>query len=426
LDWTKDSQFVVATSQAYELYWASANSHSTVNASATKDFEYQTFTCVLGWQVQGIFPGADGTEVNSLCRNKAGNYMVTGNDSQQVFLYKFPSTQPHSGHKAYNGHASHVTKVKFMMEDNLVISTGGNDKTNIIWSTDFGTGNIEGNAEFDNNNTEGQKEFSDVKNLRRKDKNEVDKYGNKIVKKNYDDEDDPSQRDPSQFREEIVEGGDEFVAVKPWKNAIKDPSDYAKPQRDYDQAPEIEVHLEYVHGFRAKDSRSNIFYNGEGKIVTHAAGVGITHDTIKNTQTHNQDHISDIMSIAMHPNKKIFATGEKGPKPLIIIWDSTNGSKTVKSVKQVVTKGVIAIGFSTDGKLLAATCMDDNHNVALFNYNESTHVCTPAGSAKGGTNTIIGLIWTSEKNFFTYGNMHVKYWNSTPSGPIGKECKAGA
>jgi hypothetical protein len=45
LDWTTDSEFIVANSQAGELYWFSASGKSTVTASATKEFEYQTFTC---------------------------------------------------------------------------------------------------------------------------------------------------------------------------------------------------------------------------------------------------------------------------------------------------------------------------------------------------------------------------------------------
>ena len=31
-------------------------------------------------------------------------------------------------------------------------------------------------------------------------------------------------------------------------------------------------------------------------------------------------HKDDIMSIAVHPNGKIIATGEIGPKPMISIW----------------------------------------------------------------------------------------------------------
>ena len=156
LDWSKDSDFIVANSQAYELYWASASTGRTINASATKGLEWNTWTCVLGWPVQGIFPGVDGTDVNTVCRNDGGEYMATGDDFQKVNLFKFPSTGPNSGHKTYNGHASHVTGVRFMLGDNFLVSTGGNDKTNIIWKTDFGK-----ETEFFKPEEEVDDEFSD-------------------------------------------------------------------------------------------------------------------------------------------------------------------------------------------------------------------------------------------------------------------------
>ena len=35
------------------------------------------------------------------------------------------------------GHSSHVTKVKFTANDKYVVTAGGNDKTMIVWETDF-------------------------------------------------------------------------------------------------------------------------------------------------------------------------------------------------------------------------------------------------------------------------------------------------
>lgn len=35
------------------------------------------------------------------------------------------------------GHSSHVTEVKFTYNDKYVVSAGGNDKTVIVWETDF-------------------------------------------------------------------------------------------------------------------------------------------------------------------------------------------------------------------------------------------------------------------------------------------------
>ena len=52
-----------------------------------------------------------------------------------------------------------------------------------------------------------------------------------------------------------------------------------------------------------------------------SAGVGVVMDPKKNTQSFHMSHKDDIMSIAVHPNGKIVATGEIGPKPLISVWN---------------------------------------------------------------------------------------------------------
>lgn len=54
-----------------------------------------------------------------------------------VKLFRYPCVDEKSAFKSYLGHSSHVTKVKFSPNDKYVISTGGNDKTVLVWETDF-------------------------------------------------------------------------------------------------------------------------------------------------------------------------------------------------------------------------------------------------------------------------------------------------
>jgi WD40 repeat protein len=218
------------------------------------------------------------------------------------------------------------------------------------------------------------------------------------------------------------------MAVKPWLGAIKAPSDFVSPARDFDKAPEISIKLDYVHGYRAKDSRMNVYFNSEGHVVTHAAAVGFKtivppNESTSSEQTHNTDHTDDIMSIAQHPNKAIFATGEIGPKPKIFIWDSTNECKTTLKIHKNTTKGVDTLGFSPDGNWLACSTMDDNHSIYVFDANTGEL----SGHSKGSTKDTIGLMWDTDSTFITYGISHYKYWNFTPKNPPkGKECKAGS
>ena len=63
-----------------------------------------------------------------------------------------------------------------------------------------------------------------------------------------------------QFEMEEVAVGEEFLAVKPWVGQIKEPSNFRKPA-NFDKAPQVRLQLDYIHGYRCKDMRNNIFFN---------------------------------------------------------------------------------------------------------------------------------------------------------------------
>lgn len=139
----------------------------------------------------------DGTDVNTVDRSQNKRLLATGDDFQLVKIFKYPSVVPKSCFKSYLGHASHVTRVRFMENDRFLISTGGNDKTSIIWKV-IGA--------------EEEEEEEDYDFVERRVEREVEE----------------------EVEEEEVEGGflieeveeTEFMAVKPWLGAIRAPSDY--------------------------------------------------------------------------------------------------------------------------------------------------------------------------------------------------------
>lgn len=56
---------------------------------------------------------------------------------------------------------------------------------------------------------------------------------------------------------------------------------------------------------------------------------------------------------------KTVVTGEIGPKPSIFVWDALT-MEVVAEVKQPLTKGICALGFSPDGQKFAAMAVDEN------------------------------------------------------------------
>jgi microtubule-associated protein-like 6 len=139
LDWSKDSDFIVCNSLAFELKFLNLNSKKLIAASASKDIEWNTFTCLFGFPVQGIWPPeSTNYVVNYTCMSNSKKILATADDFSLVKLFKYPCVIEKAKYKSFTGHSSHVCKLRFSMNDKFLISVGGNDKSVFIWETDFG------------------------------------------------------------------------------------------------------------------------------------------------------------------------------------------------------------------------------------------------------------------------------------------------
>jgi WD40 repeat protein len=143
VDWTSDGTSIVVNSQSYDLQFFDVDGDCPIRASSTKTWKYHTWTNKLGWASQGALQGVDMTDLNDVCRSREGNVLAIGEDSSLVKLFKYPCLEAASA-KQYKAHSSHVVRVRFTIGDNYLISAGGNDKTVIVWKTDFGVEKEEG------------------------------------------------------------------------------------------------------------------------------------------------------------------------------------------------------------------------------------------------------------------------------------------
>ncbi|ROK28172.1 Echinoderm microtubule-associated protein-like 1 [Anabarilius grahami] len=135
LDWSADSQFIVTNSGDYEiLFWEASSGKHITSADAVRNLEWATSTCVLGFSVFGIWPeGADGTDINAVCRSHDNNLLASADDFGKVHLFSNPCSQPRAPSHIYGGHSSHVTNVAFLHDDSHLLSTGGKDTSILQW-----------------------------------------------------------------------------------------------------------------------------------------------------------------------------------------------------------------------------------------------------------------------------------------------------
>ncbi|XP_006141369.1 echinoderm microtubule-associated protein-like 4 isoform X2 [Tupaia chinensis] len=136
LDWSPDNTYIMSNSGDYEiLYWNIPEGCKLIrNRSECKDIDWTTYTCVLGFQVFGVWPeGSDGTDINALVRSHNRRVIAVADDFCKVHLFQYPCSKAKAPSHKYSAHSSHVTNVSFTYNDSHLISTGGKDMSIIQW-----------------------------------------------------------------------------------------------------------------------------------------------------------------------------------------------------------------------------------------------------------------------------------------------------
>jgi hypothetical protein len=67
------------------------------------------------------------------------------------------------------------------------------------------------------------------------------------------------------------------------------------------EVTDCDLSLDFVHGFRGHDCRNNVFYNGQGEVVYHAASVGIALDVTKVTASSQLSSFTTSCNFSISP-----------------------------------------------------------------------------------------------------------------------------
>ncbi|XP_030579061.1 echinoderm microtubule-associated protein-like 3 isoform X1 [Archocentrus centrarchus] len=147
LDWSKDGKYIMSNSGDYEiLYWDIASGCKLLrNRFESKDREWASYTCVLGFHVMGVWlEGSDGTDINALCRSHSEKMVAVADDFCKVHLFQYPCPKLKAPSHKYEGHGSHVTNVCFTHSDSHLLSIGGKDTCILQWKV---IGGVVGNSQ---------------------------------------------------------------------------------------------------------------------------------------------------------------------------------------------------------------------------------------------------------------------------------------
>eukprot|EP00163_Fabomonas_tropica_P034258 TRINITY_DN93_c0_g1_i1.p1 TRINITY_DN93_c0_g1~~TRINITY_DN93_c0_g1_i1.p1 ORF type:complete len:2052 (-),score=797.91 TRINITY_DN93_c0_g1_i1:729-6884(-) len=450
LDFSENSRYLQTDSGDYEhLYWFSNNGKHLTKTSQMADVQFDTWTCVLGEPVTGIWPAySDRTDVNAVARNNKRNLLATADDFGFVKIFRYPADDvPRQVHKKYIGHSSHVTNVRWTADDKYLLSVGGNDQCVFQWKV--GGQDVESDESPD--------EFSDSDSDLAADIRDPDEDRRSRAARNG-----PSAEQIEKFsapQSEVVQaasrqdallagassnapaaatGAASALSQIPGTPARDGRLRAAKPQKEEVQMvrrprestragftsgatqtekASMDLDLEFVHGVRMYDCYNNIMYSQKGELVYHTAATGIVYDKKSHTQKHFRGHTDDILSLHVHPEGDLVATGEIGKDPKTIVWSSSSLEEYAILSGQHY-RGVNCVGFSNSGKRLATVGLDDDHTLVVWKWKSADVIAT----AKGHTDKILSVSWAPNDEYLvTCGVKHIKFWLLRGNQLIGKK-----
>ena len=273
--------------------------------------------------------------------------------------------------QSYVGHSGTVTMVRFSSNRRYVISIGGADRTILMWKQEVeehdSDGGNDGKASSSSSSSASDGD-SDHPRLEKPNANtEVADVGDRSILQEAVNHH-KSAEDLTSLYKLTVSNPEKNVNL--WKASCIEPVDGVPSFHSTD----VDLTVEWVHGYRSFDCRNNLRYSAAGAIVFHAASLGVVYSKSLGKQRFLQGvHSDDIIGMAAHPSCQIFATGETGRIPKIVVWNAET-MLTCNTIVGVHRRGVPLLAFNDGGNLLASVGLDKQHTLLVHDWSSGTQV----------------------------------------------------
>jgi microtubule-associated protein-like 6 len=154
--------------------------------------------------------------------------------------FRYPCVEKGAMFQCYRGHSSHVTCVRFTNDHRFLVSLGGADKCVMQWRHEVEE--LESDSEDEGLGQRAGLEATDVAHVNERqvertalqDAAKGEKTANELV----------------ELASNQRNGGDEFMAVKPWMGAIVPPS--KAPKGNPQTSTDVDLQLSWVLGYRSE------------------------------------------------------------------------------------------------------------------------------------------------------------------------------
>ena len=434
LDWSVDSSTLRTNDAGKELhFWAMPAGDTRRDASEVNDLEWATDTCPISWGAQGVWPkGAHGDDINACATSNRGQWwedevvIATADDYSAINLYRFPADVARSRGKSYAGHSAHVTNLAFSADDKWLISVGGDDRCVFQWrhfEPDEEDEESDEDAEEEAERLARKPSAQPIAMLRVGVRGAAPQYAPATALLVDDPVDAMLGSNTRSLMELHVKRGCKcpLVGAACMTSGALVPPPKFSPQADTYNLPRESLRLEWAYGYNGCDGRCNLAYDKFGRVVYPVAAVGVVLDPKAHAQMHLVDdpmtegvaegHADDITCLARHPEGAVFATGEAGASPRVLVW-SCESMRVLAELAGFHRQGILGLAFSASGQYLATMGGNESHTVAIYDWQAEALVsCYNVGAG-----CVAQLAWSPFDNMLvTVGQRVLSFVTTVPN-----------
>ena len=201
-----------------------------------------------------------------------------------------------------------------------------------------------------------------------------------------------------------------------WKSAVAllTPVEYAGAAMRK-ASPNCSIEPEWVYGYQSEKSKSDLHYTSKGDIVYNVSKYVVIYSIKLHQQKVFSGHTEEILSLKLHPNKQIAASGEIGLTPKLLVWH-TETRKILYSAAGFHQNGVTQLCFSSDGKILVSAGNDSQQSICVCLWEEGTVLFTSPVSPFPAL--CLGVTVLRDNTIVAAGDSYVHFWSYYTEGYV--------
>ena len=246
LDWSTDNSYLVVNSRNSEVKFVDIIGKAPASGSDVSRVKWHTWTCVLGWYVQGL--QSELSTLASCDKSHTLPILAIAQNKGKIALYRYPVLTKRQGNRMFAAQSGQVTKVKFSHDDRYLVSIGGADASVCIWKVqelDRDFQEPASTAESTESDDIPSKLYLEEASLRKENferRSEVLGLLSEAVK----------TLRPSEELHRLLTAYSQRGTIKAWEDVIRAPSNFIRPSKRQSQVPIVKFELDWVHGYRSK------------------------------------------------------------------------------------------------------------------------------------------------------------------------------